>query len=283
MATWSPLLPRNKHELPADVDLTQLKPFVQLRRELSDEYRWLRSVISSEGFQNCRPEVVREAFSGYEARVVVYLRHQLDYLASAYAQRVHATDYAGSIEDYYQDIYIRNCNYFSFLRGWKALFPDTFIVRRYDSKNVVADFMQHALGIHSDGFVVREAHSNPSLNSLVTQFKCEMNRRMLADKPAREQTYDVLPRLNSLFPAAKLAVPPEIAQDLRARCEESDREVARQFLGDDELFDYRSYHAMPETSLEARQFDAMYAALLDLVRAAAIEKENSRAKRPASP
>nr|MBX2824950.1 hypothetical protein [Gammaproteobacteria bacterium] len=54
------------------------------------------TVLSSESFQLCDPHVVKSLFAGWDVQIVVYLREQVSYLLSSYAQKVHATDYSGT-------------------------------------------------------------------------------------------------------------------------------------------------------------------------------------------
>lgn len=259
-----PLTPPELEKNATD-DPQKLPAFRQLRREHASDDPTLTTVISSEAFQNCDPRVVRHAFRDFRTRVVVYLRNQVDYLASAYVQRVHATDYAGTIEAFYRDIYVAGSNYFSFLRNWGNQFPDDLRVRRYRSANIVADFREHALGLADAGFEVRGAASNPSLNSRVAAFKREFNSRNLPDKPSIDQIYYLLPQLNEYFPAEQFRVPGPIREALVEHCRSSDAAVAVAYFGDEALFDYDSHPDGQSADSEAVDFDAMYEALKDLL------------------
>ncbi|MDP5055206.1 MAG: hypothetical protein NWP69_15575 [Congregibacter sp.] len=266
-----PLQPRNADQIKGVTDLSLLTPYVDLRQELAGKNPSYRVIVSSEGFQNCRPEPVREAFQGYRASIIVYLRNQLEYLASSYAQRVHATQYAGSLQDFHRDLHLKGSNYASFLRGWKQQFPERFLVRRYQADNIVTDFIEHALALPSEPFHLREARSNPSLNSVVTEFKRQLNDRQPDNAPPQLQIYPILPGLNALFPAPKFAMTAETASDLIERCKPFDNEVATTYFEGAQLFDYSSFETRPTVHLSDSAFADMYAALLELAAEAPAE------------
>lgn len=253
---------------------SQLPAFKQLARELQDEEPALTAVISSEAFQNCTPKIVSRAFRDYRPRIVVYLRNQLDYLASAYVQRVHATDYSGSIEDFYRDIYVNGSNYFSFLGAWSAQFPEGFCVRRYSASDIVADFCGAALGLSDDDFDVRQSVSNPSLNSRVALFKREINRRDIEI----DKIYFLLPQLNNYFPGNAFCIPETVKEALVTRCQPSDEATAIAYFGDTVLFDYSDYVTGAEEALSDDEFHQMYAVLETLLeeRRAASKASSSR-------
>jgi hypothetical protein len=262
--------------------LGELPAFRQLREELTDVPESHTVVISSEALQNCRPEAVRRAFEGYDARVVVYLRNQLEYLATAYVQRIHATTYAGSIDDYYRDVYQGSSNYFAFLKNWTQAFPDAVTVRRYASGAAVEDFCEHVLDIDHDDYARRSGDSNPSLNARLAVFKRKFNERELSrtepsTEPTANKMYFALPRLNGNFPAKKYAVPPHIAADLLKRCLSTDAKTARQYFAEEVLFDYDGYESTEEPVVSDADYEIIYGCLLDEVAKASAEK--SAAKR----
>jgi hypothetical protein len=270
-----PLRPRDIAANPA-ADVAELPVFRKLRGELGDVPGDQTIVISSEAFQNCRPEIVQQAFREYDTGIVVYLRNQLEYLASAYVQRVHATDYAGTLEDFYRDVYQSGSNYHAFLSGWERCFDRPLIVRRYPYSRSVEDFCSSALKLDAGNFRRRDGASNPSLNARITAFKRELNRRALPDAPTREQMYFVLPELNGRFPADKFALPEHISSDLMASCGDTDRATARRYFGEDELFDYSRYAARPEPEISEQEYEQIYAELRAQIAAREAEKAAAR-------
>lgn len=289
-----PLQAGNVKEKPI-TDPARLPPFLRLQEEIATVDPALCLVVSSEAFQNCEPALVHQAFEGFNIRIVVYLRNQLEYLASAYAQRVHATSYGATLTDFYRDVFLSGVNYLKFLEPWVTEFPVDFVVRRYQHSNVVGDFAAHALGIENQNWVpgpplsklqrltrrlyrlggfrrgqnsVQEDFkepSNPSLNAKITEFKRQLNRRNLDDQPSLETMYFLLPRLNAAFPAPKMALTPATAQALIAQCLPSDTAVARQYFDETQLFDYQRFATAPQPELSDAEFHEIYAALKALI------------------
>jgi len=266
-----PLQPRHSDQLDGVQDVRLIKPFANLKRELASQGPNKTAIVSSEGFQNCRPGLVSEAFRDYDAHIVVYLRNQLEYLASSYAQRVHATLYTGTLQDFYKDHYLKGNHYASFLRRWTDSFRGKLSVRRYDGQNVVKDFIDHSLKIPVQALRIRPGRSNPSLNTVVTHFKHELNCRQIEHAPSQPTIYPLLPQLNALFPGPKFALPRATIEDLLANCRDSDNEVAATYFGEAQLFDYTDFSAYSQIDVNNALFEDMYAALLELVSSAEAE------------
>lgn len=266
-----PLQPRNADARKDIKDPRLIATFVELKRELAPQSPDTTVVISSEGFQNCKPDLVRQAFSDYDVRVVVYLRNQLDYLASSYVQRVQATSYTGTLEDFYDDVYLKGSNYARFLKGWNNEFPNEFLVRRYSSNDIVNDFLEHALKLPGGALTVSAGRRNPSLNSVITQFKLALNRRQPKDAPPQLLIYPLLPRLNEQFPGSKFTLPQEIARHLAQQCRDSDNAVAATYFGDSQLFDYTDFACGDAVRMDDALFNDIYDALIALAKTAELE------------
>jgi hypothetical protein len=149
----------------------------KLRAALSDEK--VNYIISSEAFQNVSPNVLREIFDPtvFNVRLVCYFREQITYLASAYNQRVHATNYDHSIYHYYRNLF--RANYLQFADEFADCF-DEYSFRIYDKdaligKDLVADFLYRLVGT-----IPKNAHlsvdSNPSLGGRLLAVKRKVNR-----------------------------------------------------------------------------------------------------------
>ena len=257
-----PLSPRS-HQ--AGSDPSELPVFGKLRRELESEEPDQKVVISSEAFQNCQPELVRRAFHGYEVTLIVYLRDQVAYLPTAYAQRVHASNLTDTLDQYYQGHFRNTLNYFAFLKQWESAFDGRIIVRVYQASDTVADFCEHGLYLNSEDFSVRSGNSNPSLNSVVTEFKRQVNCLPESARPDPASIYYLLPKLNEVFPAPKLSASDRIAEDIRKECRASNTKVAKRFFSRRKLFD--GPHATGDSSphVDGETFDKMMAALKELM------------------
>ncbi len=135
----------SRHQPIIRAALTTPSIIARLCAEIRQENK-LTAVISSEAFQGRRPQLIRHYFAEFDPRVIVYIRNHLDYLASSYNQKVHATAYTGTIEHYYATIY--RVNYARFLQNWDKNFPGKLTVRKFDRdflerQDIVADFIRH--------------------------------------------------------------------------------------------------------------------------------------------
>ncbi len=156
--------------------LGRVKELSRLKAEI-DASPCPRALISSEAFQNCSPEVVRKAFAGYDLQVICYIRNKADYLVSAYAQKVHATNYAETIEHYWKKFF--RLDYVKFVTQWEKAFPGRFNLRVFDRKHllggdVVADFFESFI----PGRISRspcDENMNPSLGYQLVTVKRAIN------------------------------------------------------------------------------------------------------------
>jgi hypothetical protein len=160
-------------------------PFFSLRRleildRLKNEINASGSstiLISSEAFQNCAAKTVRQAFDNYNVEVVCYIRNKVDYFVSAYAQKIHATNYAGSIEDFEKNHF--KLNYITFISEWESFFPGHFNIHIYDRSrleqgNIVADFLRRYIP-ENIPIAYFEEDGNPSLGYDLISVKRAVN------------------------------------------------------------------------------------------------------------
>ncbi|WP_324689914.1 hypothetical protein U0O11_10745 [Cobetia sp. D5] len=137
-------------------------------------------IISSEAFQNTDPKVIRQLFpqNKYNVKVVVYFREQADYLASSYAQKVHASLYTGTIYDYYKRGF--DVDYLKFINAWDHCFGK-ISVRFFDKKlliqsDIVDDFTNSVLGFSSEIDKANLNDNNPSLGQKYVALKLKINK-----------------------------------------------------------------------------------------------------------
>ncbi|UHQ55857.1 hypothetical protein [Microbulbifer sp. YPW16] len=224
----------------------------------------LTPILSSEAFQQCPPWIVRHYLRAQQCKVIVYLRNHLSYLPSAYTQKVHATGYSGTLQDFYQEFY-KQTDYLKFTRGWERTFPGGVDLRIYDKpqlyrENIVLDFIRHALDIQEEEVSPERLPSgdaNPSLNEKVVQFKRHINETGEVARYSGKGLYRALPKLNQLFPAPKVMVTPELASRLIERNARRDGIVARTYLGKETLFDYDGEPTRKEQQISGNDIAAM--------------------------
>lgn len=100
-----------------------------LEKVVKDYWRRVKSkpasVISSENFQNARPDLLRDDLQGMDVEIVIYLREIIDYFQSAYAQFIKAQKSAVLMQDYLTNTF--KVDYGQFLSGWRTSFPEAKI------------------------------------------------------------------------------------------------------------------------------------------------------------
>lgn len=236
-----------------------------LSQELKDEIQATNCrniIISSEGLQSCNPSVVHRFFQEFEDIEVVpvcYLREQAAYLRSSYLQKVHATNYTGSIEQFYQAGFATD--YRIFLEKWKAVFKTDFHIRLFDRASLidgdaVTDFLIAILGLTREEITKLEilGDENPSLSREMLAFKLEYNSR---DLPNNGQIYFGLGKL-SKEDGSKYEIPLAITQDVRSQYSASNKWVEENFLSEGQQFSYPLYDEVSLENVSAEQFDAIF-------------------------
>jgi len=154
-------------------------------------------LLSSEAFQNSHPGVVQTVFRNYDMRILVYIRNQIDYLASAYAQKVWATRYCESMDHYYERIF--NLDYIGFLDSWSAVSGGNVTVQKFSrnslyQQDVVADFFERMLGIKDEALQKRIKErdvidANPSLTNTLLAYKLLFNESNVVCDEAMERMF----------------------------------------------------------------------------------------------
>jgi hypothetical protein len=217
------------------------------------------NIISSEAFQNCSPENVKYGLRHADVKVCVYIRNELEYLASSYAQRVHATDYVGTIEEYAKTF---NIDYGQFLAKWKSVFTNVS-VRLFDKKHllnsdVVDDFYFNILSI-DDNFKIKKQYGreNPSLSNELVEFKRIVNSKKLYQDVGKNKLYVTLGSLTEFY-GAKYLLPEELKSTLLPKYTALQNEWGEKYLGVTEPFDYESVPSTTKNqSLSDNQFLAI--------------------------
>jgi hypothetical protein len=209
------------------------KEYAQLREEVSTAPGVL---LSSEAFQNAPPENVA-AIVGVGATVVVYLREQLDYLISAYAQAVKNQRITESLEDYEKRVF--RADYDSFLVGWgKALPRGTVVVRLFSEADLTGgdirrDFVE-AIGIERDpnSFVFGGDDRNVSIGGALLEFKRRLNQTAFDSLIPPARLYRLLQKVAKAAPEINTgqAVSERFARFVREKYEESNEAVRRTYF-----------------------------------------------------
>ncbi|MDO3385492.1 hypothetical protein QWI17_06515 [Gilvimarinus sp. SDUM040013] len=195
-------------------------------------------LISSEAFQNMAPEVAASLFSGYDVHVIAYVRDQLSYLVSSYAQEVHAdNNFTYTLEDYYRKVFSGAVDYMKFLSKWELHFAGNVSVKLFETatmknNSVVDDFCWNFLNIDvSEGFQSPEA-SNPSIKGDLIEYKRILNYFLPTElaRKTRNKLYSRLPEFNQRFTDSQLFVTPTLMRLLQIDIGTSNQKLAKKYL-----------------------------------------------------
>jgi hypothetical protein len=220
----------------------------RFRRRLLDEIErsgLSRVLLSDEILFGASPPTLRRLAGFTEAiarsrRLVVYLRRQDDHMVSRYQQGVKI-GWVKRLDEWAQEDMSDLYDYRARLDRHRRLFePATVVVRRFETVSfadgsLFQDFLD-AAGIDarvSDLLLV--ADRNRSLDSESIEFLRLLNLYRVEHEDARTGLIDnraLVERLVSVSSGPTLTMPEPFLDEFMARWEESNRAVARDFLGD---------------------------------------------------
>lgn len=189
------------------------------------------TLLSSEAFQGVKPDELAELVSGFEARIIVYLREHYRSIQSSYCQAVHARTVTESFDDFLESRGPKALLLYDFLGRWQSAFGTSAVVARpYPSisGDLREDFCE-AAGIPSFG-LVENSRSNPSIGGQLLEFKLALNRLGLGATVAG--VYQALGRVASEDNSFR--IPPEASVSVRENFIKSvrhDREQLRESAG----------------------------------------------------
>lgn len=201
-------------------------------------------LLSSEAFQNCAPRTIRQAFAEFDSHVICYIRNRADYLASAYAQKVHATNYANDIEHFYANFF--KLDYIKFISEWEKYFLKRFHIHVFDRHHlqhgdVATDFSSRYLaGIPSLSVNLDDA--NPSLGYDLVTVKRALNDQY-PDLFPNAGLYQALSQKAAEKKQQKITIPYNVFQKLSASSDAENTFLAAR-LHISPVFEYK-YDARP--------------------------------------
>lgn len=167
-----------------------------------------------------------------KTNVIVYLRNQVDFLASRYTNVI----WEGGTEDFDFRGRAPIADYASLLDRWSDVFgKENLVVRRFEparfpESGVVGDFAR-AVGLD-----VKDLHipprTNPSLDAESLAFLRGMNSRLpralTGRRPLRDATVRVLQRRRD---GARFTIPRPLAASIEDAYRDSNERVAREYFG----------------------------------------------------
>ena len=206
-------------------------------------------LVSSEYFQNVHPQYVARIFPPDETLVIVYIREQLDFMISAYQQKVHANPYAGSIEEYAQTF---GADHYFFLRRWEAEYGrENLMLKVYDRStliegDIIVDFFT-TLGIPRDLPFTnpKNPNKNYSIGGNLLRFKLLVNlfdiQALYHNDAIAPWFYTSLGTLAAQHPRfrQKPHVSTDLANQIREKFSDSNAKLFARFTDNAQGFEYR--------------------------------------------
>lgn len=235
-------------------------------RPLIDEIKMHpTSIVSSESFQNCNPYLIRELFQDFDVMVVAYLRNEIEFITSSYAQRIHATTSAETAEEYVSRSEI---NYGQFLDGWSRAFdgkirPRIFAKNALYKADIIEDFLHEFLGLDSEGFDFLVEDGNPSLTNATLKAKFHLNDNYEYSQELRHLVY-------SYFQEAALAdttsgkalLNDRLLAPLISRFQKLQSYWAPKYFAVSEVFDYGTTLHYPKVKVTPKEVNALIQPLI---------------------
>lgn len=222
-------------------------------------------LVSSEIFQQCNPVHIRSLFSGFDVFIVVYLRDQNSYLASSYAQRVHAGLITMNLSDYFESVLRNSLDYWSHLQTWERVFESKIGVSIYDRSSlidgdIVKDFCTRYLhlGDEIDGYRQLQNEHNPTLTNKLLLYKLFINRFLPKNDPRADKLYGCLATLtNDERLTGEFRVPGALSRRIASSYSESNGKVSDRYLKGRQIVEPEPVHLAQDedTSLNHDEFD----------------------------
>lgn len=137
-------------------------------------------LLTSEGFQNASPELMALLYPPENTTIVLYLREQLSYLLSAYAQSVQGlhqtTEPLSEYADFFDLSYLKRVDDWVRIYGRDRLVLRIYERERFPGGDVRLDFLQALQITDHEGFDFSKADANPSISGTLLEFKRVVNK-----------------------------------------------------------------------------------------------------------
>jgi hypothetical protein len=237
-----------QHQLFAEIDDSGLT-----RVLLSDEALYGSTVEALNRLRAFTDEIARSI------RLVVYLRRQDDHLCSRYQQVVKTGEVRRLADRVEQLDYSKTYDYHARLRTWARLLePNDFVVRRFETESFVdgsllQDFLD-AVQIDARAEDLNQVRSaNESLDAESVEFLRLLNLHRIEHEGAAVGLINnraLVKRLTDVSTGPTLTLPDSVLDAFMAQWEESNRAVAREFVGDESGQLFRTARKTRNTTTE---------------------------------
>lgn len=183
-------------------------------------------------------KIYRDVFSDENFIVIMYVRRQVELIPSVYLQWIKSADYCG---DGIHDFFVRTRNSYDYIKrlsAWDAVFGrENIIVRLFDTRlisNVCQDFTE-LIGVTVRPEIYTGIRANQSLNGIFDKAIRLLDKSDIG-AGLRTKIIDNLVRASEHIPR-NLITPllnEELKCDIANEYSESNKELARYFLSDEE-------------------------------------------------
>ena len=230
------------------------------------------TILSAEVLSNLSPEHLLFLFSGAECRFIAYVRDEISFLASSYAQLVHSSPEPPKLEDYLNGRL--NNHLGNFLQKFSDSLGDRFVPRIFirdelKDGDIVADFFGSIFPDLKLPFDTAENSSqqNPSISDRVIAFKLGLAESRPDLFIHNATHYSALVKLSEQF-GGRFRLPKIKYAWLADYFAEAQSSWAPKFFGRQSIFDYHAYpfDERPEGAhLSPSDVASMLAAYQDLL------------------
>jgi hypothetical protein len=239
-----------QHELFAEINSSGLT-----RVLLSDEALYGSTVEGLKRLRAFTDEIARSI------RLVVYLRRQDDHVCSRYQQVVKTGETRRLADRLEQVDFSKTYDYHARLSTWARLLePNDFVVRPFDPERFVdgsllQDFLDAArIDARAEDFK-QVRNLNESLDAESVEFLRLLNLHRIEHEGATAGLIDnraLVKRLTEVSTGPTLTLPDSVLDAFMEQWEESNRAVAREFLGDESGQLFRAPRKTRNTTTEQR-------------------------------
>ncbi|MFT5709802.1 MAG: hypothetical protein ACI8QT_000489 [Halioglobus sp.] len=225
-------------------------------------------IISSEAFQNINPKKMKVDFKDFNIKVVVYVRDQVSYLLSSYAQAVKARKVTLTLERY-EATQFKNMNYLKFIKRWEKAFSSVeLIIGSFSKQHLLGGDIRKDFLIRSDICQVgeldnldyAEGEKNISIGGGLLEFKRLLNFTDFDRHIDFNKLYKVLQDLAKNNASYKLTkdIPEGLYNLFIKKYNSSNNDFSREYLKTSELRFHKPEMFRNQFQLNAKQLDAIF-------------------------
>ena len=230
-------------------------------------------IVSSEGFQNCNPKVIRSIFSEelFNVKIVCYFRDQASYAASGYNQQIHQLLVTPDL-----DTHVRTFpgDYYLFMSKWNTYFKDV-IVRKYSkdsllNQDIISDFYHHILNIENHSYESYKVNVGPSLSKRYLAFKLLYNKKykegILDDDIPPGVLYDALGKLSLVDDSGRFKLNREMNKCIFENHIQSNAKFFAKFMPKEKIFELQDYDKNQPYHMNEVEYNEIYQRARDFVK-----------------